>query len=176
MFLFRSIFWLTALILVLPPSPDGGPPPRVTLLESALAFQVLAKDVSGVCDRHPEACATSRETFTLLSRKIATGRDMASAALSASTGGNDDGDVDHGSLNASDLSVPWSGRGAPPIEAIPTSASLPVSQPPEDAIEAQAKETSDARLDSTQTASSDDGSKSARRIDIALPQPRPRLL
>lgn len=176
MFLFRSIFWLTALILVLPPSPDGGPPPRVTLLESALAFQVLAKDVSGVCDRHPEACATSRETFTLLGRKIATGRDMASAALSASTGGSDDGNVDHGSLSASDLSVPWSGRGAPPIEAIPASARLPVSQPPEDAIDAQTKETSEARLDETQTASSDDASPSTTRIDIALPQPRPRLL
>ncbi|MBK1625195.1 hypothetical protein CKO32_16675 [Afifella marina DSM 2698] len=176
MFLFRSIFWLTALILVLPPSPDGGPPPRVTLLESALAFQVLAKDVSGLCDRHPEACATSRETFTLLGRKIATGRDMASAALSAGTGGSDDdSDINHGSLSASDLSVPWSGRGASPIEPIPASASLPISQPEADSSEIGPGVTPPQ---STADGSASDGlgPDPAKRVEISLPQPRPRLL
>jgi len=143
MFVFRSIFWLTALVLVLPPSQEGGPPPRVSLLESASALRVLAQDVSGVCERHPQACETSRETITLLGRKLETGRQVAAAAIaSARQEGAEEIDtgtqVDTGTLTALDLDVPWTGEAAdvaatiiqePAPEPVPASATFKVGLP-----------------------------------------------
>ncbi|MBZ8133100.1 DUF5330 domain-containing protein [Afifella sp. IM 167] len=103
MFVFRSIFWLTTLVLVLPPSEEGGPPPRVSLLQSAAAVRVLAQDVRGLCDRHPQACETSWETLTLLGRKLETGRHVAAAAL----GSAQQEEAEKGTLTDADLSVPW---------------------------------------------------------------------
>ncbi|WP_169738514.1 DUF5330 domain-containing protein [Afifella pfennigii] len=105
--MFRSIFWLTALVLILPPSSEGGPPPRVSLMESAAAFRVLAHDVTSVCDRHPHACETSRDTLTLLGKKFATGRDLAAAAFA----GTDPEQIDTGTLSEADLAVPWTTPG-----------------------------------------------------------------
>jgi hypothetical protein len=71
-------------MLLLPPPADGEPPPRLSVLQAAYAARMLAQDVTGVCERHPEACATSRERLLLL------------------TGG-----VDRGTLRPEDLEPAW---------------------------------------------------------------------
>jgi hypothetical protein len=71
MFVLRSLFWLATVVVLLPASSDGEhPAPRVSLIHTAYAARILLQDVTGVCVRHPEACAASREALTLLTRKL----------------------------------------------------------------------------------------------------------
>jgi hypothetical protein len=109
MFIVRSLFWLSTLVILLPASPDGGEPPRVNLLHTAYAVRVMMQDVTGVCERNPGACTQSREALTLLTRKLATGANIVTASVKA---GQDlhftDPSADHGTLTAADLEPMWS--------------------------------------------------------------------
>ena len=80
MFVLRSLFWLSTVVMLLPAAPDGQPAPRVSLLQTAYAAKILVQDVTGVCARHPEACATSREALHLLTMKIGTGAESSPPA------------------------------------------------------------------------------------------------
>ncbi len=113
MFVLRSLFWLGTLVLLLPPSADGQQPaPRLSVLKAAYAARVLAQDLTGVCERNPEACATSREALVLVTRKLETGFDIAAAGLAA--GRLVPADADHGSLAPQDLAPAWSLAEAQP--------------------------------------------------------------
>jgi hypothetical protein len=111
MFILRSLCWLAAVVMLLPPAEGGEPAPRVNLLHAAYSARVIAQDLTGVCQRNPEACAASRSALDLLTRKIETGADIVSAGLTASdvfrTGGGD-----HGSLRPDDLALAWSAPSA----------------------------------------------------------------
>ena len=108
MFVLRSLFWLSTLVMLLPPSADGGQPaPRLSLLHAAYATRVLAQDVTGVCERNPEACATSREAMALIKRKLETGMGIVAAGMEAS-GTFVDPNADHGTLKREDLEFGWS--------------------------------------------------------------------
>lgn len=107
MFVLRSLFWLTTVVLLLPASPQGeDPAPRVSLLHTAYAARVLVQDLTGVCERHPEACETSREALVLLTQKLETGADIVSAGIAAGRAASDP-TVDHGTLTANDLKPGW---------------------------------------------------------------------
>jgi hypothetical protein len=107
MFILRSLFWLSTLVVLLPASPDGGEPPRVNLLHTAYSVRVIMQDVTGVCERNPDACAVSREALALLTQKLATGASIVTASVKA---GQDLQltDADHGTLTAADLEPTWS--------------------------------------------------------------------
>lgn len=108
MFVLRSFFWLAILLMLLPASSDGEePPPRVDMLRAAFSFRILIQDMTGVCARHPEACATSREALAHFGRKLETGAGIVSAGIAA---GQDYSDrfSDHGTLTAADLEPDWS--------------------------------------------------------------------
>jgi len=119
MFVLRSIFWLGTIVLLLPPSEDGREPaPRVSLLHTAYAARVLIEDVTGVCQRNPEACAASREAVVLLGRKLETGAGIVAAGVQAGRGQINGGDasgtvaaveagIDHGTLREEDLAPEW---------------------------------------------------------------------
>jgi hypothetical protein len=109
MFILRSLFWLSTLVILLPASPDGGEPPRVNLLHTAYSVRVIVQDVTGVCERNPEACSASREALVLLTQKLATGADIVTASVKA--GQNYQfarPNTDHGTLTAADLEPMWS--------------------------------------------------------------------
>ena len=97
MFILRSLFWLSTLVLLLPPA-GTEPPPRVSVLHAAYSARILLQDVTGVCERNPAACATSRKALTLLTRKLETGAGIIAAGMAA----------DHGTLRAEDLEPAWS--------------------------------------------------------------------
>jgi Family of unknown function (DUF5330) len=111
MFVLRSLFWLSTLVMLLPPSQDGREPaPRVSLLHTAYAARVLLEDMTGVCERNPEACATSRQAMQLLTRKLETGAGIVVAGMKAgqASAAQDDQNVDHGTLTEADLQPEWS--------------------------------------------------------------------
>lgn len=108
MFVLRSIFWLATLVVLLPPAENGSEPaPRVNLLQTAYAAKVLLQDVTGACERNPEACAASREALALLTRKLETGAGIVAAGMKAGNGIVDPS-ADHGTLTAADLEPMWS--------------------------------------------------------------------
>lgn len=114
MFVLRSLFWLATVVLLLPASSGGEhPAPRVSVIHTAYAARVLLQDVTGVCERHPEACAASREALVLLTRKLETGADIVSAGLIAGQAFADPS-VGHGTLTAADLEPSWSLADARP--------------------------------------------------------------
>ncbi len=110
MFILRSLFWLSTLVMLLPPATDGGPAPRVSVLHAAYAVKVLAQDITGACERNPEACETSRTALALLSRKLQTGAGIVASGIAVSQGDIElfASDADHGTLQPEDLAAPWS--------------------------------------------------------------------
>lgn len=111
MFVLRSVFWLSTLVVLLPPAADGQPAPRVNILHAVYAARVLAQDVTGVCDRNPDACATSRQALALLTRKLETGAGIVSAGIAAGQALSDTS-ADPGTLQPEDLEPAWSGLSA----------------------------------------------------------------
>ena len=108
MFILRSLFWLSTVVVLLPPSQDGREPaPRVNLLHTVYAARALLQDVTGVCERNPEACAASREAMVLLTRKLETGAGIVVAGVQAGQRFSDPA-VDHGTLTKADLEPVWS--------------------------------------------------------------------
>ena len=107
MFVLRSLFWLATLVLLLPPS-GAEPAPRVSMLHAAYSARILLQDLTGVCTRNPEACATSREALQLLTRKLETGAGIFASGVSAARA------ADHGTLRAEDLAPAWSLADARP--------------------------------------------------------------
>lgn len=108
MFILRSLFWLSTIVLLLPASPDGREPaPRVNLLHTAYGVRAIMQDVTGVCERNPEACAASREALALLTQKLQTGAGIVTASVKA---GEEfaNPEADHGTLTAADLEPMWS--------------------------------------------------------------------
>jgi hypothetical protein len=111
MFVLRSLFWLSTVVMLLPAAPDGQPAPRVSLLHTAYAAKIIVQDVTGVCARHPEACATSREALHLLTMKIGTGAEIVSSGIVAGQAFYD-ANVDRGTLTQTDLQPEWSAAEA----------------------------------------------------------------
>ena len=108
MFLLRSLFWLSTVVVLLPPAQDGREPaPRVNLLHTAYAARVLLQDMSGVCQRNPDACAASRQALVLLTRKLETGAGIVVASVKAGQTMTTPA-VDHGTLTEADLKPVWS--------------------------------------------------------------------
>jgi hypothetical protein len=106
MFILRSLCWLGTVVILLPPAEGGQAAPRVNLLHAAYSARVLAQDLTGVCHRNPEACATSRSALDLLTRKIETGTHIVSAGLGAREAFRSVSE--HGSLRPEDLNLTWS--------------------------------------------------------------------
>ena len=113
MFLFRSMFWLTAVVLLLPPADGDQPAPRISLLETAQAARALIQDVSELCERNRNACATSRDAIMLLRRKAETGAVfrgvLAGMGRDRAAGADASPEDLHGTLTAADLVSEWAG-------------------------------------------------------------------
>ena len=106
MFLLRSTFWLTTLLVLLPPAEHGGQAPRVNLLEAVYAARDIIQDITGVCERNPAACATSRAAAQAMTRKLETGANIVSASIAAGERWSRS-EGDHGTLNPSDMEPAW---------------------------------------------------------------------
>ncbi len=105
MFLFRSIFWLGIVVMILPPASDGTPAPRVSLLEALAAARTFARDIGETCERNPHACDIGGDTLGLVRLKAETGMDIIGAVISSYRGRSD-----AGTLTDEDLTAGWAGQ------------------------------------------------------------------
>ena len=69
LFLIRTAFWLTVIILLLPNDEDQ----RNEIYGTA---QAAVNDVTTFCDRNPSTCATGQEVFAVLVQKAQYGAEL----------------------------------------------------------------------------------------------------
>lgn len=117
MFLLRSAFWLTLVILLLPADPDTGEAPRVTIAHAMDAMRATVADLSGFCDRNPDVCATGTAAFHMVAEKTGAGIDLVIRTIrgdAEAPSGADTLDMapgapgkTRGTLTNDDLTLPW---------------------------------------------------------------------
>lgn len=77
MFLLRTAFWLSVVVILLPADPETGEEaPRVTALETLSAAQAAVQDLSQFCVRNPDVCDTSGAAFHVFADKVRYGAKM----------------------------------------------------------------------------------------------------
>lgn len=62
-FLIKSAFWLSLVLLVIPLGGGDGAEPAVGPVDTFFAARAVIDDVSGLCERRPEACEVGRSAF-----------------------------------------------------------------------------------------------------------------
>lgn len=79
MFLIRTAFWLSVVILLLPADPDAGKtssltaPEPVGAVEAIGAARAALDDISGLCERRPAVCETGSAALQTFSQKAKFG-------------------------------------------------------------------------------------------------------
>ncbi len=91
--------------MLLPPA-EGETPPRVSLIHTAYSVRALVQDITGVCERNPEACAASGAALALLAGKMETGAAIVSAGIALGDPLSQD-KQGHGTLTDEDLQPDW---------------------------------------------------------------------
>lgn len=77
MFLVRTAFWLSVVVMLLPAdSETGDKAPRVTAFEALVAAQSAVSDISQFCDRNPDVCVTGGSAFHVFADKVRYGAKM----------------------------------------------------------------------------------------------------
>jgi hypothetical protein len=84
MFLLRTAFWLMIIILLLPTDDRQ----RSEVYGTA---EAAVKDVTGFCDRNPEACAKGRDVFAVFMQKAEFGAQLLMDFINERTGDDDTG-------------------------------------------------------------------------------------
>ena len=83
MFLIRTAFWLSVVVLLLPADPETGErAPRVHALEALAAARTTVTDLSAFCDRNPGVCVTSGAAFEVLTQNVKYGARLVSSQFS----------------------------------------------------------------------------------------------
>jgi hypothetical protein len=116
MFILRSLFWLTSVVMLLPPAADGEEPPRVSIIKAVAAARTLIMDLGAVCERNPVACETSGAALLLFKLKLETGVDIVAAGLAGGSGAQPEEPAavpspEQGTLAPDDLQPSWT----PPV-------------------------------------------------------------
>ncbi len=112
MFLLRSAFWLTLVVMLIPADPRTGEAPGVTIINAISALQATVADISGFCGRNPDVCVTGAAAVDIVSEKAGNGVDMVQRLL----GGTDLRDAvpldiapggNGGTLSPDERDIPW---------------------------------------------------------------------
>ncbi len=107
-FLFRTVFWLGVVVLLLPGDPNSGTDaPRVSAMQALLATRSAIADVSTFCDRNPQACATGSTAVQVFASKVRYGAELLSGYLNHGPNASD-----RGTLNTEDVQPAWRGQPA----------------------------------------------------------------
>jgi hypothetical protein len=123
--LLRVAFWLTVVLVLLPSS--GSQPnakSNIGATEAMMAAGAAVSDMSGFCDRQPNACAVGGQAAAALGQRAQAGAKLVYDFLSEHSLRGDPSSVTNGTgrkwpvsqdtLTASDLGPVWQG---PPMQA-----------------------------------------------------------
>ena len=122
-FLLRVAFWLTV-VLVLLPSTGSQPNAKSNIgaTEAMMAAGAAMSDMSGFCDRQPNACVVGAQAAAALGQRAQAGAKMVYDFLSEHSMRGDPSAVTNGTerkwpvsqdtLTASDLEPVWQGPAA----------------------------------------------------------------
>lgn len=81
-FLIKSAFWLSLVLLVIPlGGGDNGDQPAVGPVETFFAARAVIADVSGLCERRPEACEIGRSAMQTIGVRAREGARIAYGML-----------------------------------------------------------------------------------------------
>lgn len=105
MFFIRVAFWLSIAILFIPGDPQTGDAPRVSMVNAFLAAKATVADLSGFCDRNPEACDTGGAAIHAFAEKAGNGVRMLYDYLQDPV----PADSNSGTLTQDDVDLPWQG-------------------------------------------------------------------
>lgn len=76
-FLLRMAFWLTIVLALLPSgSSQPGAQAKVGTTDAVVAASAAVSDMSGFCDRQPEACVVGAQTATMIAQRAQAGAKM----------------------------------------------------------------------------------------------------
>jgi Family of unknown function (DUF5330) len=109
MFLVRTVFWLSIVIILIPGDPESNTQaPRVSLLEALSSVRVVAADFTNFCQRNPDVCVTGGAALQALADKAQSSARMLFGYLD---GAVQPLDVDEqpGTLKESDRAPAWQG-------------------------------------------------------------------
>ncbi|MFD1333860.1 DUF5330 domain-containing protein, partial [Methylopila musalis] len=80
MFLIRTAFWISVLMLVLPISvgagPDGKDGPAIDPLSALTAAGATVSDLSSFCERQPDACTVGSQALKLVGERARASAEM----------------------------------------------------------------------------------------------------
>lgn len=122
MFLLRTAFWLSLVILLLPTGQHAGEDadtaqnPGVTASDAFDVARSAYSDLSGFCDRNPQTCETGSAALRTFGQKAQYGARMVyeylaefdTAGQPARAAAPDGGGAEN-TLTAEDLAEPWRG-------------------------------------------------------------------
>jgi len=76
-FLLRVAFWLTIVLALLPSgSSQPGVQAKVAATDAVVAASAAVSDMSGFCDRQPEACVVGAQTAIAIGQRAQAGARM----------------------------------------------------------------------------------------------------
>lgn len=76
-FLIKCAFWLSLVLLVLPLGNSDSGEPTVGAVEAFLAARAVIDDMSGLCERRPQACEVGRSAFNTIGVRAREGARIA---------------------------------------------------------------------------------------------------
>jgi len=113
MFLFRMLFWIVIVILILPtgePRPDADPGSAVTLTSAVGAAKATVSDMAGFCQRNEQVCRTGRTALTTFWAKARYGAGLLAEIVSGADG--ETAGAPRDTLRPDDLVPAWRGPAA----------------------------------------------------------------
>lgn len=80
-FLIKSAFWLSLVLLVIPLGGGDGAEPAVGPVDTFFAARAVIDDVSGLCERRPQACEVGRSALQTIGVRAREGARIAYGML-----------------------------------------------------------------------------------------------
>jgi len=116
MFLIRTAFWLSLIILLIPTGEadnQGVAKPDLSAYEAITAARHTVSDLAGFCDRNPDTCETGTTVAKTFGQKAQRGAQLLYEYLSETDFGGaatrEDSVPGVDTLQAIDRDIPWQG-------------------------------------------------------------------
>lgn len=116
MFVLRSAFWLTLVILLLPADPETGEAPRSVIVNAVMSAQSSVAGLSGFCTRNPDLCMTGGAAIDLVAEKAEDGVNLIYDLIDGERPEAFGAESRRGTLTTDDLALPW--RGGSPDDKV----------------------------------------------------------